>query len=130
MKRFLLLSTLIISFFITGNYCYASNDDNKKPTMEKPIIVKEATPVLHRSLEAPIFAYFAAGTISLDFVENLGTAIVAIQNLTAGGQVDELIDTSMGNVVIDIDGILTVGDYYMTITTLYGDVYHAEFTLE
>ena len=98
--------------------------------MEKPIIVKEATPVLHRSLEAPIFAYFAAGTISLDFVENLGTAIVAIQNLTAGGQVDELIDTSMGNVVIDIDGILTVGDYYMTITTLYGDVYHAEFTLE
>ena len=130
MKRFLLLSTLIISFFITGNYCYASNDDNKKPTMEKPIIVKEATPVLHRSLEAPIFAYFAAGTISLDFVENLGTAIVAIQNLTAGGQVDELIDTSMGNVVIDIDGILTVGDYYMTITTLCGDVYHAEFTLE
>lgn len=129
MKRFLLLSTLIISFFITGNYCYASNDDNKKPTMEKPIIVKEATPVLHRSLEAPIFAYFAAGTISLDFVENLGTAIVAIQNLTAGGQVDELIDTSMGNVVIDIDGILTVGDYYMTITTLSGDVYHAEFTL-
>lgn len=130
MKRYLLLSTLIISFFITGNYCYASNDDNKKPTMEKPIVVKEATPVLHRSLEAPIFAYYAAGTINLDFVENLGAATVAIQNLTAGGQVVELVDTGMGNVVVDIDSILTVGDYYMTITTMSGEVYYAEFTLE
>ena len=60
----------------------------------------------------------------------MGISTVAIQNLTYGAQVAELIDTGMGNVVIDIDSILTVGNYYMTITTMSGDVYYAEFTLE
>lgn len=131
MKRILLLSLLLVSYFTATNYCYAlNNSDDKKPTMEKPIVVREECPNFHRSLEAPIFAYYAAGTITLDFVENLGAATVAVQNLTAGGQVVELIDTSMGNVIIDIDSILTVGDYYMTITTMSGNVYYAEFTLE
>ena len=116
--------------FLTCSSGYASNNpDEKKPTMEQPIVVTEQT-LIHRSLEAPIFAYYAAGTINLDFVENLGAATVAIQNLTSGGQVVELIDTGMGNVVIDINSILTVGDYYMTITTMSGEVYYAEFTLE
>ena len=96
----------------------------------RPIDVKKEPTNFHRSLEAPIFAYYAAGTINLDFVENLGPATVAVLNVTFGGQVVELIDTSMGNVVIDIDSILTVGDYYMTITTMSGDMYYAEFTLE
>lgn len=106
-------------------------NDNEQPSKEYwPIDVKKEPTNFHRSLEAPIFAYYTAGTINLDFVENLGAATVAIQNLTAGGQVAELIDTGMGNVVIDIDSILTVGDYYMTITTMSGDIYYAEFTLE
>ena len=106
-------------------------NDNEQPSKEYwPIDVKKEPTNFHRSLEAPIFAYYAAGTINLDFVENLGVATVAVQNLTAGGQVVELVDTGMGNVVIDINNILTVGDYYMTITTMSGDVYYAEFTLE
>ena len=116
--------------FLTSSFGFASNNpDEKKPTMEEPIVVKDK-PLIQRSLEALIFAYYAAGTINLDFVENLGVATVAVQNLTAGGQVVELVDTGMGNVVIDIDSILTVGDYYMTITTMSGEVYYAEFTLE
>lgn len=131
MKRILLLSLLLVSYFTASNDCFASNlSDEKKPTMEKPIVVRGECPNFHRSLEAPIFAYYAAGTINLDFVENLGVATVAVQNLTAGGQFVEFIDTSMGNVVLDIDSILTVGDYYMTITTMSGEVYYAEFTLE
>ena len=106
-------------------------NDNEQPSKEYwPIDVKKEPTNFHRSLEAPIFAYYAAGTINLDFVENLGAATVVVQNFTAGGQVAELIDTGMGNVVIDIDSILTVGDYYMTITTMSGDIYYAEFTLE
>ena len=130
MKRILQLFALCAMSFLTCSSGYASNNpDEKKPTMEQPIVVTEQT-LIHRSLEAPIFAYYAAGTINLDFVENLGAATVAVQNLTAGGQVVELIDTGMGNVVIDINSILTVGDYYMTITTMAGEVYYAEFTLE
>lgn len=113
--------------------CLANNvADNEeiKPSTYEPIVVRKEPTNFHRSLEAPIFAYYAAGTINLDFVENLGAATVAIQNLTSGGQVVELIDTGMGTATIDINSILTVGDYYMTITTMSGDVYYAEFTLE
>ena len=130
MKRILQFFALCAMCFLTSSFVFASNNpDEKKPTMEEPIVVKDK-PLIQRSLEAPIFAYYAAGTINLDFVENLGVATVAVQNLTAGGQVVELVDTGMGNVVIDINSILTVGDYYMTITTISGDVYYAEFTLE
>lgn len=107
-----------------------ADNEEIKPSTYEPIVVRKEPTNFHRSLEAPIFAYYAAGTINLDFVENLGAATIAVQNITAGGQVVELIDTGMGNVVIDINSILTVGDYYMTITTMSGEVYYAEFTLE
>lgn len=130
MKRIIALIILSIGF----NLCFGANtedNDKQQPASSyQPIGVRMELPNFHRSLEAPIFAYYAAGTINLDFVENLGAATVVVQNLTAGGQVAELIDTGMGNVVIDINSILTVGDYYMTITTMSGEVYYAEFTLE
>lgn len=130
MKRLFMFITLALFASLTPIFGAIVND-NEQPSKEYwPIDVKKEPTNFHRSLEAPIFAYYAAGTINLDFVENLGAATVAIQNLTAGGQVAELIDTGMGNVVIDIDSILTVGDYYMTITTMSGDIYYAEFTLE
>lgn len=132
MKKVLLI---FFAFLLSMNAitCLANNvADNEeiKPSTYEPIVVRKEPTNFHRSLEAPIFAYYAAGTINLDFVENLGAATVAIQNLTSGGQVVEIIDTGMGNVVIDINSILTVGDYYMTITTMSGEVYYAEFTLE
>lgn len=132
MKKVLLI---FFAFLLSINAitCLANNvADNEeiKPSTYEPIVVRKEPTNFHRSLEAPIFAYYAAGTINLDFVENLVAATVAIQNLTSGGQVVELIDTGMGNVVIDINSILTVGDYYMTITTMSGEVYYAEFTLE
>lgn len=132
MKKVLLI---FFAFLLSINAitCLANNvADNEeiKPSTYEPIVVRKEPTNFHRSLEAPIFAYYAAGTINLDFVENLGVATVAVQNLTAGGQVVELVDTGMGNVVIDINRILTVGDYYMTITTMSGEVYYAEFTLE
>lgn len=119
-----------VSLFMSFGANNTDNDKTETTTDYRPIGVKKEPTNFHRSLEAPIFAYYAAGTITLDFVENLGAATVVIQNLTAGAQVAELIDTGMGNVVIDIDSILTVGNYYMTITTMSGDVYYAEFTLE
>lgn len=130
MKRILQLFALCTSCFLTSSLTYASNNlDKNKPIIEKPIEVKDEY-IVQRSLGTPIYAYYAAGTITLDFVENLGAVTVAIQNLTAGGLVVELIDTGMGTSTIDINSILTVGDYYMTITTMSGDVYYAEFTLE
>lgn len=128
MKRILLLLALtcIASIFTFSS----ANDETLKSFDSQHIVVRGDPSNPFRSLEAPIYAYYAAGTISLDFVENLGVATVAVQNLTAGGQVVELIDTGMGNVVIDIDSILTIGNYYMTITTMSGDVYYAEFIIE
>lgn len=128
MKRKIMHLILAVVFSVSIIPCFA---DNVKPEEDyQPISVRKEPTNFHRSLEAPVFAYYSAGTINLDFVENLGAATVAVQNLTAGGQVVELIDTGMGTATIYIDSILTVGDYYMTITTMSGDVYYAEFTLE
>lgn len=128
MKRKIMHLILAVVFSVSIIPCFA---DNVKPEEDyQPISVRKDPTNFHRSLEAPIFAYYAAGTITFDFVENLGAATVAVQNLTAGGQVVELIDTGMGTATIYIDSILTVGDYYMTITTMSGEVYYAEFTLE
>ena len=127
-KKLLLLASAVL---MSISFCYANaNTDDETPKNYKPIVVRRDPTNFHRSLEAPIFAYYAAGTINLDFVENLGTATVAVQNLTVGGQVVELIDSGMGTATIDVNSILTVGNYYMTITTMSGDVYYAEFTLE
>lgn len=132
MKRIItfIIFALGVSLFMSFGANNTDNDKTETTTDYRPIGVKKEPTNFHRSLEAPIFAYYADGTINLDFVETLGAATVAIQNLTAGGQVVEFVDTGMGNVVIDIDSILTVGNYYMTITTMSGDVYYAEFTLE
>lgn len=130
MKRALILLALAMIASIAPCFGTVTSDNEKTESDYKPISVVREPTNFHRSLEAPIFAYYAAGTITLDFVENLGAATVAVQNLTAGGQVVELIDTGMGTATIYIDSILTVGDYYMTIATMSGDVYYAEFTLE
>ena len=130
MKRLMMFVVLAFLANITPGFGMTTPDDEQVSSEYQPIGVRRRPTNFHRSLEAPIFAYYAAGTINLDFVENLGVATVAVQNLTAGGQIVELVDTGMGNVVIDIDSILTVGNYYMTITTMSGEVYYAEFTLE
>ena len=130
MKRLIIFAVLAFLANITPNFGMTTPDEEQVSSEYQPIGVRRRPTNFHRSLEAPIFAYYAAGTINLDFVENLGAATVAVQNLTSGGQVLEIIDTGMGNVVIDINSILTVGDYYMTITTMSGEVYYAEFTLE
>lgn len=131
MKRIIAIIVLFFAAGVAFNLGASTPDNEKTETSDyRPITVKKEPTNFHRSLEAPIFAYYAAGTINLDFIENLGAATVAVQNLTTGDQIVEIIDTSMGNVIIDIDSILTVGDYYMTITTMSGDMYYAEFTLE
>lgn len=132
MKRIINLIALTLLMGSTPSFGFSTMDNDNKQTASdyQPIGVRREPTNFHRSLEAPIFAYYAAGTINLDFIENLGAATVAVQNLTTGDQIVEIIDTSMGNVIIDIDSILTVGDYYMTITTMSGDMYYAEFTLE
>ena len=130
MKRALILLALAMIAGIAPCFGTVTSDNEKTESDYKPITVVREPTNFHRSLEAPVFAYYAAGTINLDFVENLGAATVAVQNLTVGGQVVELIDTGMGTAIIYIDSILTVGDYYMTITTMSGEVYFAEFTLE
>lgn len=127
-KKLLLLACAVL---MSLSFCNANaNTDDETPQNYKPIVVRRDPTNFHRSLEAPIFAYYAAGTIYLDFVENLGTATIAVQNITVSSQVVELIDTGMGTTTIDVNSILTVGNYYMTITTMSGEVYYAEFTLE
>ena len=132
MKRFMLLLTLATANLLGASPCsaFTDSDEDEQITIHKPIVVRHESPNFHRSLEAPIYAYYMDGVISLDFIEDLGTAAVSVQNLSTGSQVAEVIDTGSGNVIIDICSIITDGGFYMSITTISGDVYYAEFTLE
>lgn len=133
MKHTKNLLLLVFMTFMSILFCNANagtDNQTQRPNNYKPIIVRREPTNLQRSLDAPIFAYSTASTIILDFIEDLGVATVVVQSLTVGGQIVEIVDTGMGNVVIDIDSILTVGHYYMTISTMSGDIYYAEFTLE
>lgn len=130
MKRIIMFAALALMANLPQMFATTVNDKEEPKKEYRPIDVKKEPSNLHRSLEAPIYAYYIDGTVVLEFVENKGAATVAVQNITAGGQVIELIDTSLGSVIIDIESILTVGDFYMNITTITGDVYYADFYLE
>lgn len=127
-KRFLVFA---FATLFGAMICNATmTKDEEPPKTYKPIVVRREPTNFHRSLEAPIYAYYMDGVISLDFIEDLGTAAVSVQNLSTGSQVAEVIDTGAGNVIIDICSIISDGGFYMSITTISGDVYYAEFTLE
>lgn len=127
---FTIIVAILVAIFVNPIVSRADSDNQKPTTTHKPIIVVTEIPDIIRTLNCPISSYYNNSSVYISFEVNMGISTVAIQNLTAGGQVAEHIDTGMGNVVIDIDSILTVGNYYMTITTMSGDVYYAEFTLE
>ena len=126
-----LIIPIAIAIIANLSPCFASYDEEElRPVNPQHIVVRNESPNFHRSLETPIYAYYANGTITLNFVENMCASTVTVQNLTTEDQISDLVDTGISNAVIDIDTILTVGDYYMTITTMSGEFYYAEFTLE
>lgn len=131
MKKNIKHLALLLFFAMSILPCSAEIEtEDEKPEFYKPIVVRKIPKNFHRSLDAPIYAYYMDGAITFEFPESLGTSTVVVQNLTTGGQVVEIIDTSMGDVTVYIDSILTAGDFSLSLTTFTGDFYSAEFTLE
>ena len=106
--------------------------DNEKPTQQTtPIIIAVLTPgtVHGRSLSDMPQAYYMNGCINVSFnsvEENYIT--IQVRNLTTGAQVQKVVDISMSLVSIDINEILSSGEY---IVDFWGETayYYGYFTI-
>lgn len=125
-----LLAAIVIALVSSSITSYADSKDKKPSTTHKPIVVVTDTPNLHRDLSYPVVAYYSYESVNLTFEENFGQAVVTVHNLSMGASVTEYVETSQGDVIIDISNILTIGEYVMTIYTSSGNVYRADFYLE
>ena len=107
--------------------------DNEKPTQQTtPIIIAVLTPgtVHGRSLSDMPQAYYMNGCINVSFNSTVDhSVIICVRNLSNGTQIQELINTSMMVVTIDVNEILSSGDFIIEFSYDNGDTYIGYFTL-
>lgn len=107
--------------------------DNEKPTQQTtPIIIAVLTPgtVHGRSLSDMPQAYYMDGYINASF--NSATdhfVTINVRNLSNGMQTQELINTSMMVVTIDVNEILSSGDFIIEFSYDNGDTYIGYFAI-
>lgn len=129
MKRIakILCSALLLFSTIT---MYA--DKETKPSLNPPTIITILHPdtIHERSMCDMPQAYYMAGYINISFnsVEE-HIVNVNVMNLNRGTQVQELVNTSVMSIAIDINQILSAGDYTLELVYDNGNTYVGYFTL-
>ena len=129
MKRIakILCSALLLFSTIT-----MSADKETKPSLNPPTIITILHPdtIHERSMCDMPQAYYMAGYINISFnsVEE-HIVNVNVMNLNRGTQVQELVNTSVMSIAIDINQILSAGDYTLELVYDNGNTYVGYFTL-
>lgn len=104
-------------------------DEEKDNTKAVPIVVSDTSQNLHRGLTPEINAYYLNGYVHIFFNGVSGNVLVTVNNVTAGGQVQNLFDASFMNVSMDIRSILTSGEYYIELVLDNFDTFIGDFSL-
>lgn len=130
MKRIIplfLLTALFPAF--TPQLCFAEGDDNLPIYIEQTGICGD-TPIIRSPDLIPIEAvyYPAISTIIVNFLNNLGSVLVEIENLTTGSYSQTNINASQGVHPFVISG--DDGVYEITFTLSDGHVYTGSFEIE
>ena len=126
---FFLIATLIIAIASAiGTRCYASGDD------PVTIIIDDGdfgqTPIIRSPGLVPIeAAYYASlSSILVDFLYDLGSVSVEIENETTGAYTQTIINANQGTYPFLISG--DVGIYQIIFTLPGGHVYTGSFEIE
>ena len=93
-----------------------------------PIIIKEPKDNHHRSLTPTVEAYYQNGTIYMIFHKYLGYAFINICNTNTGEQVEQMCDTGLETISIDVSNMGT-GEYYIIIYTENDSIFTGEFEI-
>lgn len=104
-------------------------DEEKDSTKAVPIVVTNTSQNLYRGLTPEITAYYLNGYVHIFFNGVSGNVLVTVNNVTDGGQVQNLFDASFMNVSMDIRSILTSGEYYIELVLDNFDTYIGDFSL-
>ena len=130
-KTILLFVTLVLAAFASsvGVQCYADDDD-------PPVIIILDDGSLggdtghHAPALIPIQAeyYPSLSTIMVDFLFDMGSVSVEIENLTTGAYSQTVINATQGAHPLVIAG--TAGVYEITFTLMNGVVYIGSFEIE
>lgn len=99
-----------------------------------PIIITKRLPSnkLPRNLQATIIdATYYDKYIYLTFYEDLGQIYVQVTNTSSGNTVSETADSGVGQIAIDISGIILSGNFCIYIIPLNNtqDIYEGSFQL-
>ncbi|WP_295935613.1 DUF3244 domain-containing protein [uncultured Alistipes sp.] len=132
MKKFsvLLLGVLIVSG-ICGHSLFADIQQSTGKT--DIIVIKDSSgdeselPRPRNIVLVPIVAYYEAGIVHLNFMEDIGQLTVEVVNTTTGEQWFEMGDSADGGMNIHVSG--EYGNYVLYIETESGATFSGNFTL-
>lgn len=128
MKKLLL--SFFVLLFVGGNvFAGASSKSDSKDAIPIPIVPYPSPinpkPIPRQLADCNIEAFYADGTIMLEFAEDMGYVSVVVINETTGESWVDGVD-GCGSATISISDM--AGYYTITISTTSGD-YYGEFTL-
>ena len=129
MKR---ITTLLASAFMMLSAITLSADNEKPSQQTTPIIIAVMSPgtIQGRNILDVPQAYYTNGhiyTLFNSYDNHIVT--ISVTNLQTGSYIYELVDTSTGAVMIDINQILSSGDFSIELLYDNGDKYIGHFTL-
>ena len=129
-SKHLVFSLLLLFASVLCSTANSIGDDNKKETSTiVPIVVTKGPQNLHRSLTPEIEAFYSNGYVNIFFYGVSGGVTVTVHNISNGGHVQYIFDSSSMNVVMDIRSILTSGEYFLEFEFDNFDTYIGEFSI-
>lgn len=129
-SKHLLFSLLLLFVSVLCSTANEMGDDKKKETSTiVPIVVTQGPQDFHRNITPEIEAYYSNGYVNVFFYGIYGGVTITVRNISNGCQVQNFLDTSSMNVVIDIRSILTSGEYIVEFEFDNLETYIGEFSL-
>ena len=122
------LCSLLLVFSAATISASTSKDDIKsapitiRPGGESSSNIRPRTPAF-----IPITGLYDDGRIILDFIEEIGTLNITVENQSTGEMYFDYCDSADGHFEMEISA--SKGNYLLTIQTENGTIYYGDFTL-
>ncbi len=123
----------IITYLLFTSPVLSMNLRDTKPqqdVLQVPITIIKETPNRYRS-NCPIVieAYYQSGYVSVVFYEINESVLITISNISTGDSVYSMGNALDNYVSVNINEILSNGDFEVLIMTESGEMYRGNFTL-
>lgn len=129
LRHLVFLLLLLFASVLHSTASEISDDKKKEPSTIVPIVVTIGPQDFHRNITPEIEAYYSNGYVNIFFYGFSGGVTVTVHNISNGCQIQNLLDASSINAVIDIRSILASGEYIVEFEFDNFDTYIGEFSI-